>query len=175
MTDPDAALEVYRAEQPGASIAELECALLTDLVFRIPAVRLADAQSAHAPVHQYLWTWGSPAFGGMIGAAHAIEIPFVFDLVEDQRLHVFVGADAPKELARATHAAWVAFAHGGSPSADGLPEWPTVDTTGRPVMVLDTEPTLASDPQGRQPRVLGLTRCGDARAGLIALGSAQVR
>jgi para-nitrobenzyl esterase len=147
VTDPDAALEVYRAEQPGASIAELECALLTDLVFRIPAVRLADAQSAHAPVHQYLWTWGSPAFGGMIGAAHAIEIPFVFDLVEDQRLHVFVGADAPKELARATHAAWVAFAHGGSPSADGLPEWPTVDTTGRPVMVLDTEPTLASDPQ----------------------------
>ena len=49
----------------------------------------------------------------MIGAAHAIEIPFVFDLVEDQRLHVFVGADAPKELARATHEAWVAFARDG--------------------------------------------------------------
>ena len=79
VTDPDAALEVYRAEQPGASIAELECALLTDLVFRIPAARLADAQSPHAPVHQYLWTWGSPAFGGMIGAAHALSaaaLPF---------------------------------------------------------------------------------------------------
>ena len=96
VTDPDEALEVYRGEQPGASVAELECALLTDLVFRIPAVRLADAQAAHAPVHQYLWTWGSPAWGGMIGAAHAIEIPFVFDLVEDQRLHVFVGRRRPQ-------------------------------------------------------------------------------
>ncbi len=147
VTDPDGALEVYRQEQPGASIAELECALLTDLVFRIPAVRLADAQSPHATVHQYLWTWGSPAWGGMIGAAHAIEIPFVFDLVEDQRLHVFVGADAPKELARATHDAWVAFARTGTPAADGLPEWPTVDRPGRPVMVLDTETALVADPQ----------------------------
>lgn len=147
VTDPDTALEVYRAEQPGASLADLECALLTDLVFRIPAVQLADAQSAHAPVHQYLWTWGSPAWGGMIGAAHAIEIPFVFDLVEDQRLHVFVGPDAPKLLARATHEAWVAFARDGVPAAEGLPAWPTVDTPGRPVMVLDTQPELAWDPQ----------------------------
>ena len=152
VTDPDEALEVYRGEQPGASVAELECALLTDLVFRIPAVQLADAQSAHAPVHQYLWTWGSTAFGGMIGAAHAIEIPFVFDLVEDQRLHVFVGPDAPKQLARATHEAWVAFAREGTPAADGLPEWPTVDRPGRPVMVLDTEPQLASDPQAASRR-----------------------
>ncbi len=148
VSDPDAALEVYRAEQPGATVAELECALLTDLVFRIPAARLADAHCAHAPVHQYLWTWGSPAWGGMIGAAHAIEIPFVFDLVEDQRLHVFVGPDAPKELARATHEAWVAFARDGAPVTPGLPDWPTVDRPDRPVMVLDREPALAHDPQG---------------------------
>jgi para-nitrobenzyl esterase len=83
----------------------------------------------------------------MIGAAHAIEIPFVFDLVEDQRLHVFVGPDAPKQLARATHDAWVAFARDGAPGAEGLPDWPRVDEPGRPVMVLDTEPTLAMDPR----------------------------
>lgn len=146
VTDPDAALEVYRSERPDATLADMECALLTDLVFRIPAVRMADAQAAHAPVWQYLWTWASPAWGGMVGAAHAIELPFVFDLVEDQRLHVFVGPDAPKELARATHEAWVAFAREGSPAAATLPPWPTVDGPGRPVMVLDTEPSLAEDP-----------------------------
>jgi para-nitrobenzyl esterase len=107
---------------------------------------MADAQAVHAPVWQYLWTWASPAWGGMVGAAHAIELPFVFDLVEDQRLHVFVGPDAPKELARATHEAWVAFAREGSPAAATLPPWPTVDGPGRPVMVLDTEPSLAEDP-----------------------------
>jgi len=148
VSDPDAALEAYRAERSGATVAELECAMLTDLVFRIPAGRLADAQSPHAPVHQYLWTWASPAWGGMIGAAHAIEIPFVFDLLDDQRLHVFVGPSAPKELARATHEAWIAFARDGAPAAVGLPGWPTVDGAGRPVMVLGDDSALALDPQG---------------------------
>ena len=152
VADPDAALECYRAAHPDASIAEIEGALLTDLIFRIPAVRLGDAQSAHAAVFQYLWTWPSPAWGGMIGAAHAIELPFVFDLVEDHRLHVFVGTEAPASLARATHLAWVGFATTGAPSHESLPAWPTVSTEGRPVMVLDTEPALESDPQGSTRR-----------------------
>ena len=87
--------------------------------------------------------------GGMIGAAHAIDIPFVFDILEDHRLHVFVGADAPRSLARATNEAWIAFASTGVPAADGLAEWPTIDSEAtRPVMVLDTEPSLADDPNG---------------------------
>jgi para-nitrobenzyl esterase len=149
VSDPDAALAAYREELPGASVADLECALLTDLVFRIPAIRLIEAQAPHAPVWQYLWSWASPAWGGMVGAAHAIELPFVFDLVEDQRLHVFVGPEAPKQLARSTHEAWVAFARDGAPGAGSLPEWPTVDQPGRPVMVLDTECSLALDPGAR--------------------------
>ena len=147
--DPDAALAAYRDEYPGASLADLDGALLTDMVFRIPTVRLVDAQSAHAPTYQYLWDWKSDAFGGMIGAAHAIDIPFVFDLLEDHRLHVFVGADAPRSLARATNEAWIAFASTGVPAADGLAEWPTIDSEAtRPVMVLDTEPSLVDDPNG---------------------------
>jgi len=147
--DPDAALAAYRDEYPDASLADLDGALLTDMVFRIPTVRLVDAQSAHAPTFQYLWDWKSDAFGGMIGAAHAIDIPFVFDLLEDHRLHVFVGADAPRSLARATNEAWIAFASTGVPAADGLTEWPTIGSEAtRPVMVLDTEPSLVDDPNG---------------------------
>lgn len=146
VSDADVALETYRRELGEAAIAELECAVLTDLVFRIPATRLADAQSSHAPVFQYLWRWASPAWGGMVGAAHAIEIPFVFDLVEDHRLHVFVGPEAPRELARATHEAWVAFARSGVPSVEALGAWPTVDAEGRPVMVLDTTSAVELDP-----------------------------
>ena len=147
--DPDAALAAYRDEYPGASLADLDGALLTDMVFRTPTVRLVDAQSAHAPTFQYLWDWKSDAFGGMIGAAHAIDIPFVFDLLEDHRLHVFVGADAPRSLARATNEAWIAFASTGVPAADGLTEWPTIGSGAtRPVMVLDTEPSLVDDPNG---------------------------
>ena len=147
VTDPDGALDAYRQEIDEPTIASLECAVLTDAVFRIPALRLAAAQASHATVYGYLWTWGSPAFGGMIGAAHAIEIPFVFDLVEDHRLHVFVGADAPTELSRATHQAWVEFARHGVPAADTLPTWPPYDTGERATMVLDVEPQVALDPQ----------------------------
>lgn len=144
--DPDGALAAYAADHPGASPADVECALLTDVIFRIPASNLADAQAPHAPVWQYRFDWRSPAWGGMVGAAHALEIPFVFDLVEDQRLHVFVGPDAPRPLARNMHESWAAFARDGVPAAAGLPDWPTVDRPGRPVLLLDTEATVADDP-----------------------------
>jgi para-nitrobenzyl esterase len=144
---PEEALATYLEEHPDATLPELECAMLTDVVFRVPASELADAQSAHAPVFQYRWDWASPAMGGMIGASHAIEIPFVFDLVEDQRLHVFVGPEAPKPLARAVHESWVAFATTGIPSADGLPEWPRVTAERRPVMRFDTASGVLEDPQ----------------------------
>ena len=146
--DPEGALAAYRAEHPEADRAALETALLTDVVFRIPAVQLADVQAAHAPVFQYRFDWRSPAWGGAIGAAHAVEIPFVFDMVADQRLHVLVGPEAPRELSRAMHLAWIAFATDGVPAADGLEEWPGIDDgPGRPVMVLDTTCHLADNPE----------------------------
>jgi len=146
--EPLGALDAYRSEYPDADLAAIECAVLTDVVFRIPAVQLADAQSPYAPVYQYRFDWRSPAMGGLIGASHAVEIPFVFDLIEDHRLHVLVGPDAPSSLARAMHESWIAFARDGVPSAHGLADWPTVDHDGRPVMLLDTECTLAMDPEG---------------------------
>lgn len=155
ITDPGAALDAYRAEHPDTDLRGLEGAILTDLIFRLPVAQLADAHSPHADVFQYLWTWRSQAWGGMIGAAHAIEIPFVFDLVADHRLHVFVGSDAPASLARATHLAWVQFACTGAPSHDGLPGWPTMSGDERHVMVLDTEPGVLPDPQGATRRFWG--------------------
>ncbi len=151
--DPDAALAAYRSEYGDAPVADIDGAVLTDLVFRIPTVRMADAQVGHGPTYQYLWDWKSDAFGGMVGAAHAIDIPFVFNLIEDHRLHVFVGTDAPRSLAHATNAAWINFASTGTPWAEGLEKWPTIDSEGtRPVMVFDTEPRLVDDPNGATRR-----------------------
>lgn len=149
--DPEGALAAYRNEHPEAPPAALEQAVLTDYVFRIPACALADAQSAHAPVWQYRFDWRSPAFGGLLGAAHAVEIPFVFDMVEDHRLHVLVGAEAPAGLARAMHRAWVATATDGDPTAAGL-EWPTMDGPDRPVLCLDEDPQVRPDPEATTRR-----------------------
>lgn len=144
--DPSDALETYRDEHPDAAPSQIEAAVLTDLVFREPASRLADAQAVHAPVYQYLFDWRSPAMGGMLGAAHAMEIPFVFDRVDDPRLAILVGTDAPRELASRIHAAWIAFASDGVPRADGLDPWPTVTADRRPVMVFGEPSQVVEDP-----------------------------
>jgi para-nitrobenzyl esterase len=149
--DPDGALAAYQGDHPEAPPAALEQAVLTDYVFRIPACALADAQAAHAPVWQYRFDWRSPALGGLLGAAHAVEIPFVFDMVEDHRLHVLVGAEAPAGLARTMHDAWVATATHSDPAGAGV-AWPQVDGPGRPVLCLDDEHQVRVDPQSATRR-----------------------
>ena len=51
---------------PDATVPELWLAIATDGVFRIPAIRLAEAQPAHAPVWLYRFTWETPVFGGIL-------------------------------------------------------------------------------------------------------------
>ena len=150
--DPDKAVEVYQEAYPGLTPGDLESFFLTDEVFRMPAVELADAQTPHAPVFQYRFDWRSPAWGGMLGAAHAIEIPFVFNCVADPKLAVFVGDEPPAELAQRVHDAWVSFAATGIPTVRGLDEWPALGATGggRPVLLFsggeDGADQLADDP-----------------------------
>jgi len=145
--DPDAVISAYESDHPDASVAELESAMLTDVVFRVPASRLADAQASHAPVWQYRFDWRSPAMGGMLGAAHAIEIPFVFDMVTDHRLHVMVGPDAPSALAHDMHQAWVSFARDGSPQFASV-DWPAISATKRPVLCMGESSGVHQDPFG---------------------------
>jgi para-nitrobenzyl esterase len=143
--DPEEVIVAYESDHPGATIAELETAMFTDAVFRVPASRLADAHVPHAPVWQYRFDWRSPAMGGMLGAAHALEIPFVFDMVTDHRLHVMVGPEAPETLAHSMHEAWVSFARDGSPRFRSL-DWPAISVEERPVLCLGDDSSVQDDP-----------------------------
>ncbi|WP_029432368.1 carboxylesterase/lipase family protein [Blastococcus sp. URHD0036] len=145
---PEAALAAYRAAQPGAGAGELLVQALTDWWVRVPALRLADA---HAPgpagTYVYEFAWPSPAFGGRLGACHALEIPFVFDTLDLGRRQMLGGAlgDAPPQaLADTVHRAWVDFA------ATGDPGWPRYDRARRAVQRLDVEPRLLEDPYARE-------------------------
>ena len=59
-------------------------------------------------------------------------------------------------LAGSLHAAWGAFACGGSPgsasaASAGLPSWPAYDATRRPTMIFDADgPYLADDPNSAE-------------------------
>jgi para-nitrobenzyl esterase len=108
----------YLQNRPGASVDDVWSALVTDAVFRIPAIRLAEAQAAHRhDVFVYEFGHRSTAWGGALGACHAIDIPFVFDNLHQRGIDLLVGevGDAERALAAETAAAWLAFAHGREP------------------------------------------------------------
>ena len=89
---------------------------MTDAVFLVPTLRLADAYAdAGAPVWVYRFTWRTPVFGGLLGATHALELPFVWDEIDNPLWQPFVGAHAPRALVDAMQDAWIAFARTGDP------------------------------------------------------------
>ncbi|MEX2393967.1 MAG: carboxylesterase/lipase family protein [Actinomycetota bacterium] len=145
---PGEIADAYGAKVGGEALDVLN-AIETDRVFRIPAIRLAEAQVASgAPTWMYRFDWKSSAFGGRLGACHALEIPFAFDNLDAPGVNVFTGGTAPQSVATQMHAAWVAFAKTGDPNTSELPAWPTYDRGDRATMLFDETSSLCSDPDG---------------------------
>jgi para-nitrobenzyl esterase len=125
--------------------------IMSDLVFRMPAIRLAEGQVRQgAPVWMYRFDWESPAFGGVLGAAHAMDIPFVWNTLDMPLSRMFTG-DSPvrQELSDLMHTAWASFIRSGTPAADLLPAWPTYDQERRATMLFSDAPHVVDDPQGQ--------------------------
>ena len=101
---------------------ELFMAIQTDRVFRIPAIRLAEAQHQNnQSAYNYLFTWRSPMFNGALGACHGLELGFIFGIYEKNFSGSGPAADA---LARNIQDGWLAFARTGNPSCESLGTWP---------------------------------------------------
>ncbi|WP_205198426.1 carboxylesterase/lipase family protein [Aeromicrobium sp. YIM 150415] len=138
--DPADLVDMYRAERPGATPAELFVALQSDWFCVAPADRLLGVlRAAGRPVHSFQFAWNPPTYEGMLGACHTLEIPFVFDTLRDPWGRALRGADAPQSLADEMHAAWVAFVR------DGDPGWPEYGDRRR-VRRLDVSSTTVEDP-----------------------------
>ena len=144
-------VEGYRAARAGRASTEpreLWFAIESDRNFRIPAIRLAESQAGHGlACWAYLFTWASPALDGAVGACHALEIPFVFGRTGEEPLRGLVGdgADA-RALSAGMQDAWLAFARGEAPCAQGLPEWRRYEADRRDTLVLDAECRCVCDP-----------------------------
>ncbi|HEV2370441.1 MAG TPA: carboxylesterase/lipase family protein [Acidimicrobiales bacterium] len=147
----EAAIAQYRSSRPDDSPGRLLSAMTTDNTFRIPAIRLAEAQrEAGGAAWMYLFTWPSPVFDGRLGACHAVEIPFVFNNLDRPGADIFVGPDAPTALAKAMSATWAAFARSGDPSGGALGPWPQYEPRRRTTMVFDVTPHLEEDPMAAE-------------------------
>jgi carboxylesterase type B len=140
---PDLA-EAYRGRHPGVPAGQVLAAVHTDWAFRIPAIRHAEAQAASGlPAWMYWFTFATPAFGGVFGSCHGLEIPFVFDVIDRPGVEMFTGSDpARRHLADAMVTAWLSFARTGDPG------WPTYEAgAGRTTERFDVDSETVDDPE----------------------------
>ena len=149
-------IEAYRAVRAARSEAldahSLMVSLGTDGVFRWPSLQVAAAQAANgASTFVYLFDWESPAFGGVLGSCHALELPFVFGVVDVPAVQLFTGAGAQVEvLSSQMQGAWLAFAHTGDPTHADLGSWPQWDPAVRTTMIFGKQTGAVDGPRNAE-------------------------
>jgi para-nitrobenzyl esterase len=125
----DDVMDAYRSAHPEADLDRLVCALMTDRV------------------SMYRFDLASTAFGGVLGACHAIEVPFVLGNLDRGGVELFLGGvdgDAHR-LSDLCTRAWLEAARTGVPEHAELP-WPGYDLDRRATCVLDRSPGVVDDP-----------------------------
>ena len=128
--------------------------ILTDAIFRVPSIRLAECRSLYAPVYMYRFEWSSFALNiSGLGSFHGLEIPFVFGNHEG-KLGGLLKLIATKKLAnRLTdqmQTAWLNFARYGNPNGTAAETWPSYTTNNRATMIFNKKTRVEIDPDGQQ-------------------------
>jgi para-nitrobenzyl esterase len=134
----------YRGALPDASAALLYERVQSDWLFRMPSLRLAEAQIAGGGrAHVYELTYSALTGGGALGACHGLDVPLVFGVFGG--LGTMLLGPRPSAEVRALSAwwrrAWTTFARSGDPG------WPAYDLERRSTCVIDAEPTVAAYPE----------------------------
>ena len=120
---------------------------------RQPSILFAEGRSRVNDTYMYLWTWDSRVPG--MGAAHAIELPFVFGHLTGAATTELTGMNPPASLATRVQAAWTAFATTGNPSVAGETPWPRYNESDRKTLIIDDGPwKVVADPKADARRLL---------------------
>jgi para-nitrobenzyl esterase len=159
--DANALLAAYRSDRPQASSYDVVMTILGDVLFRLPLIRLAEAQARHRPDSKmYLFAWETPVRDGRVGSPHAVELPFVFGNLDAKGVSELIGRDLERRaereaLTEVVQGAWLAFARSGDPCHAGLPSWPAYEPENRHTLVFDATSSVQSDPMGAERSVWG--------------------
>ena len=119
-----------RRGEPAAA-CDVYLAIQTELSLRHDAVRLAEARASEGRTWMYGFGWRSPARDGVMGACHALDLPFVFGNLDAPGMPAFAGEGPEAQaIAEAMMDAWCAFARGESP-------WPPYELARRATFEFD--------------------------------------
>jgi len=134
-----AAEEVFApGPYPRADPARLHDWILSDWMFRMPSLRLAE-RAATAWFYELTWS-------GALGACHGLDVPLVFGTLTSGTPAALIDDFAAAEkVSGQMRSAWIAFATTGDPG------WPTFDTGL--VRLFDVHPTVAPYPEVESRRI----------------------
>jgi para-nitrobenzyl esterase len=160
----DEILTAYRTSRPEASPSDLYIAISTARMIGLGSITIAERKFAQhgAPVYSYVFTHESnrivPGTQHKVGAAHALEIAYKFDLIrpaqqpasgesEQTATRTTMDTDAGSvATAKNMSEMWSTFARTGKPGGKGQPDWVPYETSTRATMLIDAECKVADDP-----------------------------
>jgi len=153
-------LATYRASRPAASPSDLYIAITTSRAMWLGSIEIAEKKFAQkaAPVYMYMFTHESnlivPGTNHRLGAAHATEIWYKFDNVDEAPnpdRPSLIGTDPDRKQA-ALHMSemWATFARTGHPGAKGQPAWPAYTLQKRATMMIDAQCKVEENPFGQE-------------------------
>ena len=139
-----AILKAYGLGRPGHNAGQAYADAVTDLMFRWPARRYAEAHQGRT--HVYEFDWRSPACKGELGACHGLELGFVFNTLDAVTGPEGMAGEAPpQDLADRIHRLWIDFAR------DGSAPWPEYSAGDRQVYSLARGEAEAEPPAAVAP------------------------
>ena len=103
-------------------------------MFRIPAIEFAELRRRlRAEVWMYEFAERSDSFEGLLGACHAIDVPFVWDNLSARGVRMILGerTDARRELASLIRGCLGAVRDDGRSEPGRVPDWPGYDISRR--------------------------------------------
>jgi len=128
----DEYLEAFRKAYPNAPLKD---AVYADFNFRGGAVRQAAAKARQggAPAYLYLFTWMPE---NALGASHGMELPFMFNNVQNMR-EMTGGSDRAYKFQETVSDIWLSFIKTGDPNIKGIPVWEPYSEENGFTMILD--------------------------------------
>ncbi|MBQ7265940.1 MAG: carboxylesterase/lipase family protein [Firmicutes bacterium] len=120
---------VCRSQEPGL----IETEFINELMFRVPMLQQLDVQSAFNKTFCYYWSY--PGSDADVGAAHSVELVFVFNLRGVGTGSSFNGTNIPDEIFNAVQQTWTNFARCGNPSTDQI-DWKAYSANEQNVLVI---------------------------------------
>ncbi|MBS4066593.1 MAG: carboxylesterase family protein [Chitinophagaceae bacterium] len=136
-------------------LPELLSMVNTDKIWAEPARFTASAfLKIDAPAYVYVFSYVPDSLKNWMryGAAHASEIPYVFNNLNSRR-GVNTISEMDKYVAKTMHAYWANFATTGNPNGKGLPHWPVFDLQKNSIIEFQSDGKALSKPDPKKARL----------------------